>query len=526
MSGLDAIAYPEWTEQRKKRGLDPLGMQNSSVNLYQRLIPGISNVTQRIRYYGFYAWLSASYAHQVGDTDPKIWQRFIRRAEALYALVAQHSGGEIGVAGTEWAQRTLDGASGEQIDFAADAEPGSATHYLKQAWGVYGAAYASQLFEVGVLSSVETHGVPVPSSQIGVELADAFAIAITPVVAEHFLSAVQRGTVGFQELDAFSVMLPSAIAEDSAEEGVYQRLLFATAGLTRETDRERARTLTLLLQLVDQLSATPSDRDIRWALYSGFRYDGSELVWLQDELALQRRKWWVYQANDLAHVCLESLLKHLLDALEPHRAGVPLKQLIEETVAQLLDSVDTSPSSWAEWLEQCRPAANAWSADDPIAEETLSQQLLGAAHDHAHCGTNKAWSALRLLAVLHNRANLMQEDIVQALGQFDPNAFRSLLTEVRFLDMHLYQDFATTVAALLEQRVLRRHLWVAMRKLRFQSDYTFLVDADDGLVRLRAKDGPVLTNPRLRPAITFLKDVHLVGDEGLTSRGRALMETL
>lgn len=41
----DLIAFPEWTEYRKKNSLDPLGMQNSSVNPYQSLLPGISNVT-------------------------------------------------------------------------------------------------------------------------------------------------------------------------------------------------------------------------------------------------------------------------------------------------------------------------------------------------------------------------------------------------------------------------------------------------------------------------------------------------
>jgi hypothetical protein len=29
----DQIAYPEWTDYRDKSGLDPLGMQNSSINL-------------------------------------------------------------------------------------------------------------------------------------------------------------------------------------------------------------------------------------------------------------------------------------------------------------------------------------------------------------------------------------------------------------------------------------------------------------------------------------------------------------
>src|SRR5437868_15541347 len=88
----DAIACPEWTEYRKKNGLDPLGMQTGSINIYQRLLPGLSNVTLRMRYYGLYVWLADTYAKQIGDTNPKNWQRFVRRAEALYALVAQRKG--------------------------------------------------------------------------------------------------------------------------------------------------------------------------------------------------------------------------------------------------------------------------------------------------------------------------------------------------------------------------------------------------------------------------------------------------
>jgi hypothetical protein len=101
-----------------------------------------------MRYYGLYAWLSRAYARKIGDTDLRRWQRFVRRAEALYALIAQVHGSEHGVAGVQWAQRKLSEANSNPIGFADDAEPGSSTHYLKQAWGAYGAAYASQLFEV------------------------------------------------------------------------------------------------------------------------------------------------------------------------------------------------------------------------------------------------------------------------------------------------------------------------------------------------------------------------------------------
>src|SRR4051794_15123916 len=106
MIATEAV-IPGWTEYRKKTGLDPLGMQNSSINLYQRLLPGVSNVTLRVRYYGFYAWLAALYAKRSGNTDLKNWQKFVRRAEALYALAAQRRGGEGGMAGILWAQSEL-----------------------------------------------------------------------------------------------------------------------------------------------------------------------------------------------------------------------------------------------------------------------------------------------------------------------------------------------------------------------------------------------------------------------------------
>jgi hypothetical protein len=81
-------------------------MQNSGVKLYQTFLPGISNVTLRMRYYGLFAWLCDIYGRRIGDTNPERWKRFVRRSEALYALIAHHAGGETGVAGIEWAQRT------------------------------------------------------------------------------------------------------------------------------------------------------------------------------------------------------------------------------------------------------------------------------------------------------------------------------------------------------------------------------------------------------------------------------------
>jgi hypothetical protein len=39
------------------------------------------------------------------------------------------------------------------IPFVSATEPGSDEHYLQQAWGAYGAAYGSQLYEIGIFDS-------------------------------------------------------------------------------------------------------------------------------------------------------------------------------------------------------------------------------------------------------------------------------------------------------------------------------------------------------------------------------------
>jgi hypothetical protein len=95
-----------------------------------------------------------------------------------------------------------------------------------------------------------------------------------------------------------------------------------------------------------------------------------------------------------------------------------------------------------------------------------------------------------------------------------------------FLDANQDMPLAETLGRFLRDRVLERHLWVALQKLRHQGDYTFLVEADQGKLRVRAKDGPVLTNPRLDNALSFLRDVHLLDDSGLTDRGRTLTEVI
>jgi hypothetical protein len=521
---MDFVAFPEWTEYRKKNGLDPLGMQTSSISFYQWLLPGIGNVTLRVRYYGLYSWLTSQYSQRIGNTDPLEWQRILRRAEALYALTAAQADNESGVAGITWAQKTLEGNKGEVIDFAHDAEPGSETHYLKQAWGAYGAAYGGQLFEIGLLTDSNEHEIPIPQRGYGDKLATAFERA-GGHIASKFFESVQEGKVELDDLNEFNVLLPSNIEQVGAEREIYEEVLFARVENPTEKDLNRRLTLGLILKSAEHLRRRPTADDVRWLAYAGCSINGKRLQIDSKLLANHVTHWWAYQANDLIHFVFETFLKYLLDLLEGYPQGVSLHSLVDEGVSRLQAEISPAPADWSEFLELCTPTENA-ASDEELSEKSISIEILQGSKPNGVCTAATASKALYLLAVLHNRYQINKEKLKESLSFIRPEPFRSMKSELGFLGSVGDKGFQLVLHDLLLERTVRRHLWVATNKLRYQGDYTHLFETDDGLVRLRGKSGPVFTNPRIGSALTFLEDIALIDDNGLTHQGSAVLSGL
>jgi hypothetical protein len=71
--------YPFWGASINLiTGLDPLGLQTTSEATYATMLPGISNLTNRLRYYGFYCWLLDFYFKTEKKGNSKEQYRFIR----------------------------------------------------------------------------------------------------------------------------------------------------------------------------------------------------------------------------------------------------------------------------------------------------------------------------------------------------------------------------------------------------------------------------------------------------------------
>jgi hypothetical protein len=508
-SSLNAV--PEWTEYRKKNGLDPLGMRQSSINLYQALLPGISNVTLRIRYYGLYVWLSDQYAKKEGSTDPEAWKRYVRRAEALYALTAVKAGGESGIAGSNWASRKLQEPN-NVVSFADDAEPGSETYYLKQPWGAYGAAYGSQLLETGLFDESYHHTIPFPTKDLGNRLANSFEHT-RPEITELFLDCANRGDVNLVELEQLAALTPSNIKLDSEERELYEELLFEFEGRDQTALGNRKRTLGLILEAADNLEKTPRESDIRWWLYEGELEQSALQV---TDLESHRLRWWAYQSNELIHIAYEAIMKYCLDILEEVYC-LSFDALITQLLVRVKAVAKPWPNHWQGLVS--------YASKRSESEQYLVNSIRRDTQNEGLTQPEAVWEALQLLALVYEKtANSSAID--QEFGHLNSLTSRSIHSELEFLSQHLEEDFDSSLRHLVRDRVIKRHLWVALKKLRYQGDYTYLLEADGELLRYRVKDGPVLTTPRINSAVTFLVDIGLIDDKGLTDRGRQRLNQL
>ena len=180
--------------------------------------------------------------------------------------------------------------------------------------GADGAAYRSQLFEIGIFDELENHDLPIPSTKIGDGLATAFEESIGKIAA-LFYDVIRRGSVTLAELDRLAPAVPSEIGLISGERALYQDVLLKPADPADAQARSRRLTLLLILHIAALLGRDPKPDEVRWILNAGCDQRGRALNLSWPELEAQRQLWWVYHANDICHIALETLLKFTLDTI-------------------------------------------------------------------------------------------------------------------------------------------------------------------------------------------------------------------
>lgn len=522
------------------QGLDHLAVQAPCTAIYTYLLPGITNASQRARYFSFHPWLLWSFERRYRDRSLEACRRVLRRAECLFALSAiRHS--SVLQDGEEWRHgagmsgrqklRVID--EGEQIRLDDYAALDGQDRYLKNPWGGLGQVYFGPLRELRVLDHSE-HGPSHPPGydrERGKALAEAFA---REVPEDEFFKLLEASVLDWSDLDALQAFCPCALLESKVELGLLSDLFFArTATFEQEGAATRRASLACLLDLASR-SAEPENSAfenlLRGAAYTRALPDGSP--WdVPPSFQGAQRGWGTYQRNELLSLAVQGLFAAVLTAINRDRGGVIQRSADAGPIA--LGLIATSPLDPAQLLTEAvatartrLPALALWR--DDRHELQLAWQLHGLGRELPEADP-KSLAVVSLEILIALLARGMTEDpygdIERDPDSFDANEIHlaSFLTAWRTTWAEM--TIGEWVRWLAVEWGVTRHLRVALRKLRGEQRDTFRIRPLEHELRVVEVPPPVFTLPRLGSAQQILLDLGLFEilenrATGLTERGR------
>lgn len=530
-------------------GLDHLGVKAPIMHIYSELLPGITNVTDRLRYYSFYTWVVWS-LDQRGERSADAFQRAIRRADCLFTLVAEshgladredkdaHSGATVGNSTLSAVARKLgDGGTVHLSTYAS--EEVSDTRYFKNRFGGLGQYYLGSLRDLFLLWGDGNSGINYTSERGG-PVAKAFDSFVD---GARFWNCIEADAVSADDLDALATFCPCQLANSGEEREALAQVLFALDGHAHQ-DRGPARrsTLQMMLQLVRSLdlqNASFDVRSFRRAVYGMAMPDGETWV-LPSDLESIRDRWAAYVMNEVLSLGLQGLFFAILTARQSHQVHRPVesardmaawffaegpgrelaREFGERSLTEVLDAVSSKLPERAVWAAEAHELTLAFAITD---ERSTTED---------DAGTTKV-SSLAVDALLALAARLRDVADPYAGLTFPPGYFNHFPLNLRSYKQHLrgeWRDVTVTewLHLVAADWCIGAHIRVALRKLRAQSTATFQIKPlDQGLWVVGAPE-PQFSSPRFYQARRILADLGAIerveGERyAVTDFGRRLM---
>jgi hypothetical protein len=511
-----------WLERPlKKIGLDNLGAQQPCVTIYTRLLPGITNVTDRASYFGFYPWFIRAFEARHPEASENQFREALRLADCLMTLVAErhalacgediarHSATCPGRLTLGPVVRDLQHGQTAELRRYADRSDSNPTRYFKNPLGGLGQYYLGPLRdEYKVLHGDPRKGVGYWLERGG-PLADAYDSGLD---GDMFFAALGAGTVTLAELDDLAIFCPCSL-QSTAREPARNALisLFLRDG-SSPNGIARASSMALVLDYLKQRNGAPTDEPVKDFLAGCYTEAFADGLWAAPERLLKaRRGWALYARNEMMSLAWSTLFKNALDALDGH--------------PKLFANID----ALAAWLVSTpfftdRPAAD---FDDLVMEDlTNAPALDDVAHpDHElamwggllDADSPSPGKAARLLVRLYCRWRDEPSDAYRELNlppgtlSHYPLTLNSLraMASIRWAGLAATDWFRGLISD-----VLVTHQRIAIRKMGQTGEDTLMFRSGDlGFFVHRKLERIVETQPRLRQVFQILRDVGLITHE-------------
>ena len=510
-----------WLERPlKKIGLDNLGAQQPCVTIYTRLLPGITNVTDRAAYFGFYPWFIRAFEARHPEASETQFRETLRLADCLMTLVAErhaiacgediarHSATCPGRLTLGPVARDLQPGQTVELGRYADRSESNPTRYFKNPLGGLGQYYLGVLRdEYRVLHGDPRKGIRYWLER-GAPLADAYGAGLD---GDLFFAALEAGAVTLGDLDDLAIFCPCSL-QFAARKPAQTALISLFLRDRSPHGVARASSLALVLDYLKQRNGAPTDDPIKDFLASCYTEALPEGPWATPERLLQaRRGWALYARNEMLSLAWSALFKNALDALDGHPK--PFAN-IDALAAWLV----TTPAF------QDRPAA---TFNDLVAADFANAPALDAIAHPEH--ELAMWRALlaanppspglaaRLLVRLYRRWLDEPSDAYRELN-LPPGTLSGYPLTLNSLRAMATTRWAGLAAdgwfRVLVSDVLVTHQRIAIRKMGQSGEDTLMFRSGDlGFFVHRDLERIVETQPRLRQAFQILRDLGLTTHE-------------
>ena len=331
---IEEAVEPFWAEYSSEAsGRDPLAIQNSSVVIYTKMVVGITNVTNRIRYNGFYCWLLDTILKNITKTNSLTEQiRYIRRAELLLAyMMVKKSPETTGVSGTDYARKYIKPKislkNGADWDWK---EEGGPSLYWKFKYGIFGQYYSGVVRELKLIMHPQGDLNIYTLTSLGKELAEAFGKNIPIEEIKLFWDCVYKGETTENDLVNLTSFALHTIPVNTKEQLFYEKMLLKEDDNKLEPSYHRQNTIKLILSFlskeIDGVENLPA---------SFLHHNYKEHISLAELQYETPTAWFLFEINELVHLAFEHFHVCFLYTIKDH----PTK--IEDCLEGLLNGVST-----------------------------------------------------------------------------------------------------------------------------------------------------------------------------------------
>lgn len=522
-------------------GLDHLGTQAPCVLIYSQLLPGITNVTDRARYYSFYPWLLWSYDQRY-PKDKDQFIEYFRRADCLFTLIAEqharltdgdqerHGTAMVGKVQLVQAVNRLEAGSPLILSEYASTDISSSRRYFQNTLGGLGQYYVGTLSNLMLLSPMTKPWVNY-TNEYGEPLARSLASSIDE---DRFWEIVDKNEVTLEDLNSLSALCPCNLANSAAECQTLIDIYFDTLGRYEDEGSQRKKTLGLILNLTQSLTSLGAEIDIdesifRACIYSKTLPGGS--AWdippnLSDTLSC----WALYERNDLLSTSFQTIFALLLRTLQPQEwSDRQTHESIEEfstffmqseTVINTIKSLDCKTfGDLVAALKLTGPPISNW--EDQNHELAITKSMINGWYKNDKT-TETLGSAIKILALLASRDNREMAPYGSLAISHDalidyPINLSSFRSRVQY-----WEDLPMEVFIMdLTNWCMNTHLRVALRKLRQTGRASFhLRPSEQGLEVVGIIPPPANTTPRFKQAVQIMRDI------GVLQRNKTTRQTI